>query len=128
LKIGAIGFKQKCHTLSFLVGAGFSVLNRLPIASYTVHYADGQQVVVPVVYGEHVRSWQTYKGKGTPDEIPQPVWTGKLDRKGSREDYRARLYLQTWTNPRPEVAVDTIDSVSTGSDAAPFLIAITAEP
>src|SRR5437899_2565035 len=34
----------------------------------------------------------------------------------------------TWDNPWPEVAIKSIDLIATHTNAAPFLVALTAEP
>jgi hypothetical protein len=36
--------------------------------------------------------------------------------------------MTTWQNSTPEIQVESIDFVSEMTDAAPFLIALTAEP
>jgi len=38
-----------------------------------------------------------------------------------------RLFKRTWENPRPDVIIDRIDFVSRKTEAAPFLVALTAE-
>jgi hypothetical protein len=40
---------------------------------------------------------------------------------------RLRLYLNTRESPRPGVKITTFDFVSTMSESAPFLIAVTVE-
>jgi hypothetical protein len=54
------------------------------------------------------------------------VWTGANSASLS-QDRGTRLYHYSWTNPRPEVAIATVDFLSGMSDTAPFLIAITAD-
>jgi hypothetical protein len=41
---------------------------------------------------------------------------------------RVRLFLKTWTNPRPTIPITTIDFISEMTSAAPFLVALTVEP
>ncbi|MBM3838096.1 MAG: hypothetical protein FJ398_09050 [Verrucomicrobia bacterium] len=48
--------------------------------------------------------------------------------KGEPDRATGLLYKLTWENPRPDVGVERIDYVSNRTSAAPFLIAITAEP
>jgi hypothetical protein len=47
---------------------------------------------------------------------------------GSHARSSISLFKYTWTNPLPNVAIDTIDFVSAMTRAAPFLVAITCEP
>ena len=39
-----------------------------------------------------------------------------------------RLFKTTWVNPLPETEIVSLDYVSTMAPAAPFLLAVTAEP
>jgi len=54
------------------------------------------------------------------------AWSGTNE--SSRQQGRTiRLFKSTWENPLPSVEVKSIDFVSTHEQAAPFLVAITAE-
>jgi regulation of enolase protein 1 (concanavalin A-like superfamily) len=116
----------------------FFVKDGTPIGDYKIHYADGSNATIPIVYGEDVRDWwywEKSKDKsltGTVFTVPagvkrgKVVWTGKNADAG-QYDVPLRLYLTTWDNPKPKVQVTTIDYVSVGQTAAgPFCVAITA--
>lgn len=62
--------------------------------------------------------------------LPTPViaWVGQNTYSRNCGNRKIRLFKSTWENPRPLVRVTSIDFVSTMKQAAPFLIAITAEP
>jgi hypothetical protein len=51
------------------------------------------------------------------------VWMGR-----NAADFVVRLFVSTRENPLPELTIESIDFVSEMADAAPFLIALTAEP
>jgi hypothetical protein len=94
------------------------------IGAYVLHYVDGQTQALPIIFGEHLRE------RDPPPETPIRVtksavvaWSGR-DRGGNLR----RLYRTTYENPRPSVAVRSIDFVSTMTKSGPFLIAITVEP
>jgi hypothetical protein len=39
-----------------------------------------------------------------------------------------RLFKTTWVNPMPEKEITSMDYISTMSNAAPFLVAVTSQP
>ena len=55
---------------------------------------------------------------------PTPAWLGAK----SQRPVQIRLYKTTWNNPRAAVPVERIDFISVTTNAAPFLVAVTAEP
>jgi hypothetical protein len=57
---------------------------------------------------------------------------GSVTCKGSNQAAKAaagsvRLFVMTWKNPHPEEKVASIDLVSTLTEAAPFVVAMTLE-
>jgi beta-galactosidase len=88
---------------------------------YVVHYADGQQVDVPIHAEIDIHN---YKQKA-PAAIPgaQIAWSKPYD----GTEYSALAYSKQWNNPRPEVEITTIDMVY-GKDrrGVPALLALTA--
>jgi tetratricopeptide (TPR) repeat protein len=118
---------QHCRLLHFLHSTGWSSSEGTPIGRYVIHYADDQTIEIPIVYGKHVRNWQFAPNTGEP-ATPEPAWKGPQERwKKVWPAMGVRLYMTTWTNPRPDVEVASIDFVSAMTDSAPVLIAITAE-
>lgn len=104
----------------------FHVADGTEIGRYRVRFADGDEHLVPVVYGRDVRdTWDWDKSRAT--ARGKVVWTGTSP-GASKEGVSLRLYLMTWTNPRPGAEVTHIDFVSAGDTAAsPFCLALTAE-
>jgi beta-galactosidase len=94
---------------------------RFEMARYIVNYADGQSVTVPI-YAEI--DIDDYRQK-TPTAIPgaQIAWT----RPYEGTEYSAVAYSMQWNNPRPDVAIKSID-VTYGPDrrGVPVLLAVTA--
>ena len=81
-----------------------------------------------VRYGDDVQDWWFQPGEEDKDE-PGPgrvVWRGSNPLATSK-GYSLRLYLRTWENPRPDEVVQSLDYVSTLTESAPFLIAVTVE-
>src|SRR5438132_1512008 len=71
-------------------------------------------------FGTDVRDWWVIQGAAV-TERAEVAWSG-VNLKS-----KIQLYKRTWTNALPEIALQSIDYVSAGAVAAPFLIAITAE-
>jgi hypothetical protein len=92
------------------------------VANYVVHYADGQQQDIPLNYGRDILAWLE-EGAPTTGTGPQIAW-----RDSTIEEIRLQVCQFTWENPRPDAEIATLDFVSQMTQAAPFLVAITAEP
>jgi hypothetical protein len=60
------------------------------LGAYVVHYADGQEHVIPIVYGEDVRDWNG--SNDTMTETPIALWSGvQSTTPASRSALRHRL-------------------------------------
>lgn len=85
--------------------------------SYRVRYADGQQIEVPVRAGIEIADWWN----------PGDLVGARLGLSRTNDQLRdVGVFLMTWENPRPEVAIHAIDVLSPGV-AVPITVAITAE-
>jgi hypothetical protein len=121
-QIAGIRVNQHCRQLHFLHAAGWRSRDGARIGSYVVHYADGQEQVIPIIYGEDVRDWNEAFDPSTQLKRSSIVW-----QVTNRAGLPIRLFKTTWVNPMPETEIVSIDYLSAMSDAAPFVIAITAE-
>lgn len=92
---------------------------------YVVHYTDGQAVEVPVLYGEGVEHWLSSAPVGL--KSASLAWAASFP--GDKSDQQAAVYQLAWHNPRPEVAIASID-LEYGPEGSrygtPALLAITA--
>jgi hypothetical protein len=122
-QINGIKVGRLCRQLHFLHAAGWHSEDGTRLGSYVVHYADGQEQIIPIVYGEDVRDWNGSSDRATEVTHGQLVWSA-INNAG----FHVRLFKTTWINPMPEKEIVSIDYTSAMADAAPFLIAITAEP
>ena len=118
IKIG-----QRCRRLNFLQGSAWKANDGRLLGRYLVHYADGQQKDIPIIYGMDVRDWNAGNDRTESVKKASVVWKGT-----NPANFPVRLFLSTWNNPLPGIEIGTIDFVSTVADSAPFLVAITAEP
>jgi beta-galactosidase len=92
---------------------------------YVVHYADGQQAEVPVLYGEGADHWMSKEPAGL--KSAALAWAAPFP--AQKSDEQAVVYQFTWNNPRPDVSIGTID-LEYGEQGSrygtPALLAITA--
>ena len=104
----------------------FHVPDGTRIGHYRVCFADGEERSIPIEYGRDVRDVWNWEGSRAVTR-GKVVWTGRPP-AAAQERVTMRLYLTTWTNPRPEVEVTHIDFVSACTTAAsPFCVALTAD-
>ncbi|MCB1099024.1 MAG: hypothetical protein KDN22_25860, partial [Verrucomicrobiae bacterium] len=106
----ALGWGQYAHTES-------------RVASYVVHFADGSTETIPLVNGRDIYEWGIQIDRSELHEGVSIAWEG-VNARGSH----IKLFRKMWRNPKPEIAIESIDFVSTGTNAAPFLVALTATP
>lgn len=117
-----IPVNQKCQRLHFLHAAGWKADQGEHIGSYIVHYTGGERRVIPIIYGQHLRDWN--RGSDSNKSVPNAkvVWSGI-----NPGQFEVRLFKFTWDNPLPNTTISTVDFISKGANAAPFLIALTAD-
>lgn len=128
--VSAIPVRQFCRRLHFLHGLGWAEAEETPVARYVVHFADGESTTLDVIYGRDVRNWQfSPEIEAAEQGGAEPAWKGPQARwKEHYPKWGVRLYTLSWTNPRPEVEIRSLDLVSTLTKSAPFVIAITTDP
>ncbi|MHC4401644.1 MAG: glycosyl hydrolase 2 galactose-binding domain-containing protein [Planctomycetota bacterium] len=90
------------------------------VARYVLHYADGQSAEIPVVLERHVDHWAQEEPK--PLEGALVGWSRPLE---ALEGERAVLYSMQAANPRPQVAIDSIDLIRATDRATPAVVAVT---
>ena len=90
---------------------------------YVVHYADGSSVEIPVQWKKGIGHWVDTKPIALPEA--QVAWAEPFP---GQKDQLAVLYSMQWNNPKPNVAIDSID-MKYGKDGArwgcPALLALT---
>jgi len=89
------------------------------VMKYVLHYADGQSAEIPVVLEKQIGHW--IQTQPQPLEGAQIGWSRPLT---TQEGGRAVLYSMQAPNPRPHVAIETIDAVRTDDWRAPVVVAI----
>jgi WD40 repeat protein/energy-coupling factor transporter ATP-binding protein EcfA2 len=118
-QVTGIRVDRPAKALHFLVATchGNSSKEGTQVAQIVIHYQDGSQAEIPLIDGKDLTDWSL--GYDTRVPTDRVVWVGS-------RPFRA-LYRKTWSNPSPEKPIASIDFVSAKREAAPFLVAATAE-
>lgn len=120
-----IPIAQKCRRLHFL-HTGWNAVSSdgLEVGGYRLHYADGQQKLIPIIYGAHLRMDRLAADAKDPlANNTKVAWVGEKPGFG-----HFRLFEMAWENERPDVAIESIDLISRKTATGPTLFAITVEP
>jgi hypothetical protein len=117
---------HKCRRLHFLHGTQWRVKDGTRIGSYVLHYADGTQAELPIVYGQQVRDWWSSGNEDYEAKTARVVWKG-ANTATERQKASLRVFESIRDNPRAEQPIQSVDFISSMTDSAPFLIAITLE-
>ncbi len=110
---------RKASRLFFLHAAvGADAGRREPCLVYTLHYADGKPLDVPMRQGIELGALEN------PKSLPnwKVAWT--VQQKGRT----VGLGVTTWRNPRPNVAIQWIRLSAPGKGAVPVVLAISLDP
>jgi hypothetical protein len=125
-RVTGIPIGQEGRRIHFLHATAFGVPPGTPVGHYLVHFADGAEEEIPIVYGRDVEDWwfePDVAGTGASCEV---AWTG--ENAAARLRARGiRLFHTRWDNPRGEVRMETLDFVSALTESGPFLIGVTIE-
>ena len=97
--------------------------NSGPVASIAVHYEDGTQSTIDLIYRDTIGDFDN--GPGLEINLDQVATRNRNPRLGDLQD-RITWHL-AWKNPEPNRKVSHLDFVSSKKNTAPFLIAVTVE-
>ena len=89
------------------------------LALYTIHYADGSQVEIPIHYGTHIARWDIPYGESI-DAIPYAADPIAIEREASGR--RVTIYQYEWANPRPHKLVDKVTLTYAGDESGTIWI------
>jgi hypothetical protein len=120
---------QKCAGIDFLHGMAWWMSSTNPASRFVVHFANGASTTIPIVFGKDVASSHLLNNSRQhyPDLTNPVVWEERISTNAPTQPIFG-FYIKRWSNPFPDVTVDTIDFelAQTYSDA--FLVAITIRP
>jgi hypothetical protein len=120
--VTGIRVAQRCGFLHFLHATAFRDRDGTLVGTYILHYADGRQHELPIIYGEDLRDWHLTSDSTPVGHRSRVVWAA-FNGRGNH----VRLFESTRDNPFPATEITSIDFVSNLANAAPFLLAITTE-
>ncbi len=123
-KVVGIPIHQSVRMLHFLQATKGRMPDGARVGHYAIHFANGEEHIVPIVYGEHLRDFMVISDPIRRLKAATEAWS----RPDLDPDQNMRMAKHTWPNPRPNVAITTIDFVSAKTRCAPFLVALTVEP
>ncbi len=124
-RVGGIPIGRKAEKLVLLHATGWTEKDGRPMARLVLHYANGQERVLRIIYGVHVRNWyedRYEKKKALADPNSSMAWSGSDDDSGSSS---IRLYKTTFENPLPAEVIQSVDVVSLFSHSTPIIVALT---
>ena len=128
-QVTGIKVGQKCKAIHFLHSGAFGHPSDegKQIGVYALHFAaNNMRLEVPIVYGKDVRDWHYWAQEQEAPPSLHIAWKGDNPTSKRANSY-LRLFETTWTNVVPDIELESIDFVSSMSQPAPFLIAITIE-
>ncbi|HEY5910869.1 MAG TPA: hypothetical protein VJA21_09735 [Verrucomicrobiae bacterium] len=129
VEVKGIPVRQKCSRIHFLHAAawGHPEDEGKKIGFYAIHFATNQmRLEIPIVYGQSVRDWHEWSGEKPAGPELAVAWKGE-NGVSTRARAKIRLFRTTWNNLVPDIEIESIDFVSSRTNAAPFLVAITTE-
>ncbi len=121
-----IPVNQRCRGLHFLHATVWSVPRETVIGEYVIRYADDSQLTVPLAFGVNVSDFVVKEWFQFSSAQARIAWEGENPATQDTEQMVC-LFDLPWQNPRPDVAIGSVDFRSAMTDSAPFLLAITAE-
>jgi beta-galactosidase len=88
---------------------------------YVIHYADGKSVTAPVRYDHGAGHWLSEQPHGLPEAAV--AWSAPVPKDSKRQ---AVVYQMSWTNPRRDVEIQSVDVECAEDYGIPIILALTA--
>jgi hypothetical protein len=121
----AIPVRRRLTQLHALHGGRWPEQERTPVASLVLHYADGTEATLPILYGAHLRAANAGDNRQADCPLGQVVWPSPFP--ATPKEVQPWLHKTTFPNPRPTLGVERIEYVSQVGRCGPFLVAVTVE-
>ena len=119
-RVEGVPILQKAKRIHMLQTCAWNSPTGTKIATYVLHYVDGDSRELPIVYGEDLRDWSDSSDPGA-------VANARAAWKSAAGGKPVHLYHRVYDNPRPEVEIASLDLAGAGADAAAIVVAITVE-
>ncbi len=115
-KIATLPVHARASWLFFLHATAFAAEDKAHVATYLLHYADGQTAEIPLRYGKEIRALDDDTSAATLSTDPVHSDSGAVP---------LNLRLLRWKNPHPAVEIITIEFRTDHPYAAPILFGVT---
>jgi hypothetical protein len=121
-RVTGIQVNQKASEIYFLQASAWGEENNTEVGKYIIHYSDGSSIPISLRYMDSLRDWWFKPGDEMPEHASQ-AWIGQHDLT-ARNGYQISLFNYKWKNPESDKTIESIDYISTITNVAPFLIAV----
>ena len=123
--------RQAVSRLHFLLACPVplpGLTNGTQVGHFRVNYQGGATETIPIRYGVHLESWVSDLSKTSLDDGTL-AWIGANRNSLTKGQFphATRLYVVSWTNPRPETSVDSLDVFSELTSASFVCVALSVE-
>lgn len=92
-------------------------VNPKTVAKYIIHYEDGSQITIPLVWSQNIKCWNSQFGSGK----TKVGWRGT-----TKAGAFISLEVFTWNNPKPDIPITALDFVTCRDKVNPVLLGVTA--
>ncbi|HEX4644005.1 MAG TPA: hypothetical protein VH598_00195, partial [Verrucomicrobiae bacterium] len=126
--VNSIKINQRCRRLHFLHSTSWSAPDGTEVARFIIHFSDGHKTELPLRFAEEIRDWWEWPNEPELKATNSVVaWRGNNPLAKAGNVVSVRIFKTAWDNSEPEAMIESVDFKTTLA-AAPFLLAITAEP
>jgi hypothetical protein len=122
-KVSGIEINQKASKVCFLQASAWGEEKDKEVGQYIIHYEDNSTDTISIRYLDNLRDWWFAEGDEMPKNATQ-AWIGLNDLTEKR-GMQISLFNFKWGNPHIDKTIKSIDFLSTMTNAAPYLVAIT---
>jgi hypothetical protein len=126
--IKGIPVGRKCSELYFLDGTEWGMPSNT-VYKFVIHLAGTNAETFPIVFGRDVANEFVAGHPRQPEIMPtnEIVWQERIRTNAPPQPWR-RFYIRHWTNPYPNLPVETVDFVPGQNGNNGYLVAISLKP
>jgi len=128
--VESIRMNTTASELHFLQGCLWISKIGKEIGSYVVHYENGSQETIPLVYGENIANLWNQQGTFPEMKVTQAtkVLLPPVKQRQGNTPSTSAAYHFTWKNPHPDQRISHLEFKSERHIPAPILLGLTVKP
>jgi len=111
-----IPLARKADNLVLLMTAGWHAERGSKVGMVTIRYSNTEAMVLDLIYGENIAAWSD----STAAPSAPIAWMGK-----TRAGDKVVIRMLNWRNPCPEKTIESVEIISSCTEASPILFAVT---